>query len=457
MITLNNKSFLVMVLLFSILPLSLTQIKRGGVDRDKKETETTAPTPAPSGGKRPTGSGRPRQETCESAPLTINCGIPGCEISVDGSVRGVTAETGKASFHESPGEHKVKIQTAGYSPLLRDIEIKCNSANNFPFTLVKLQPAIRIRTQPAESELFINGATAGKSDANGSFVYSSAHARLLIEARKPGYLPANATVNVDFSEPNPEVVLVLKPLSAQLNLTVNIPGAKVRIDDQNDQQPPGTFILHPGKHRLTIEAFGYTPFTFAIDLAPDSTEKRSIDLKRLPVADLKELAERRYRERSYEDVLRLSQYILDEEPQEPAANRLAGLAHLAKRNYREAEVYLAKGLSLQETIELPIRRHPREMFDSRKPHDSCEAFLRFTKNELEFRGKQYAADNFKVSYSQIRPLGILVKNNLAVYLATKITDASGKTREFNFYNYEQELSQSGRSYLEMLQHLMRLH
>lgn len=455
MIALRGKLLLV-ILIFAGQQVCLAQAERGGVVTNGSPKPTPSPSHVPTGsGKTSSGGGKSRSVPCSSASLSVSCGMPGCEISIDGGSPTVIDETGR--FPLSPEKHEIKIQKAGYAPQLVTREISCQSQNHVSVSLVKLQPNIRIRTQPAEAEVLINGKTAGKSDASGVLAYIATSPRLLIEAHKSGHLPANATVSVDFAEPNPEVLLVLKPLPARIDFNVDVPEAKVLIDDQNYQPITGPLEIPPGKHRITIEALGYSPVTFAIDLAPDSVEKRNVSLKRLSAAELRELAERRYRERAYQEVLRLTQFALEVDPHEPTANRLAGLAFLALRNYQQAEIYLAKGLAGQEIIELPVRRHARESFDSRKPHDSCEASLRFSKNEIEFRGKQYTLDNFKVSYSQVRVLGLLLKNNSAVYLATKVTDASGKTREFNFYSNENELSQAGRPYLEMLQRLMHSH
>lgn len=456
MIASLSKAFL-MVLLLAGLQLCLGQTQRGGVVTNSPRP-TPSPSPKPTGtGKQSSGGGKSPSVTCSSAPVFVNCGMPGCEIMVDGGSSRMTGESGKESFNLSIGSHEIKIQKAGYSPQLVTKEVSCKSQNSVTVSLVKLQSNIRIRTQPAEAEVLINGKPGGKSDASGLLSYAASSARLLIEARKPGYLPANETVTVDFAVPNPEVLLVLKPLPARINLTVDVPEAKVRIDDQDYQTLTSPLVIQPGKHQVTIEAPGYSPFTFAIDLAPDSVERRDVSLKRLSVGELREVAERRYRERAYQDVLRLTQFALEVEPHDPAANRLAGLALLAQHNYRQAEIYFAKALAGQEIIELPVRRHPREAFDLRKPHDSCDASLRFSKNEMEFRGKQHTSDNFKVPYTQVRVLGVLLKNNSAAYLATKVTDASGKTREFNFYSSENELSQSSRPYLEMLQRLMHQH
>lgn len=277
-------------------------------------------------------------------------------------------------------------------------------------------------------------------------------------ASKPGYLPANKTVNVGPNGSNAEIVLALKPLAATLSISVNVEDARALIDDQREYQSlKAKLQLPPGHHRISVEALGYATNILEVDLAPDKTENRNVTLERLTVPQLKEQADRLYRARAYKDVLKLSQYLFEVEPNNAAANRLAGLANLAQQNYANAENYLAKGLAANEVVEFPVRRHPREAFDVRKGHDTCDAVLILSKTDVEFRGRQYSNDNFKVPYTQLQALGILIKSNQAVYLSTKVSDAKGKKKDFNFYSPEHELSQSGRPYLGMLQRLLQPH
>jgi len=91
-----------------------------------------------------------------------------------------------------------------------------------------------------------------------------------------------------------------------------------------------------------------------------------------------------------------------------------------------------------------------------KGHNVCDARLILSKTELEFKSDSTPAENFKVPYDQVQIVGIQLKNRVALYLATKV-NVAGKRRDYNFYSFDQELSQSGKPYLEMIQHLLRSH
>ena len=105
---------------------------------------------------------------------------------------------------------------------------------------------------------------------------------------------------------------------------------------------------------------------------------------------------------------------------------------------------------------LQVRRHAGEKFESTKGHDLCEAKLILTKSELEFKSDRNPAENFKVPYDQVQIIGLQLKNRVALYLGTKVSVA-GKRRDYNFYSFDRELSQSGKPYLEMIQRLLRSH
>jgi hypothetical protein len=82
--------------------------------------------------------------------------------------------------------------------------------------------------------------------------------------------------------------------------------------------------------------------------------------------------------------------------------------------------------------------------------------LILNKSEVELQGRN-AAENFKVGYDQVELTGVQLKKNVALYLGTKVTVTRGKRREYNFYSFDNELSQAGRPFLDMLQLLLRPH
>src|SRR6185503_5687640 len=175
MIGLSCKLLLV-ILLLAEPQVCLAQKKRGSVDTNNNPGPTPSPSPVPTGsGKSSSGGGKSRSVPCPVAPVLVTCGMSGCEISIDGGSPTLIDSTG--NFTLSRGKHEIKIQKAGYSPQLITKEVSCQSQKLVPVSLVKLQPNIRIRTQPAEAEVLINGKPGGKSDARGLLSYTATSAR----------------------------------------------------------------------------------------------------------------------------------------------------------------------------------------------------------------------------------------------------------------------------------------
>jgi hypothetical protein len=319
---------------------------------------------------------------------------------------------------------------------------------------------MRIRTNLPECDIYLNNSptSVGKSDAQGRFAYQVVPSLFLVEARKKGHLSQMQRINVAPEGEAREVSIILEPIKATLTLKTNVDGARVRVDNETELQPAGERVsLSPGPHWLAVEALGHTPATFEVNLSADEKLAKSLTLRRLPVAELASQAESFYTRRAYADVHTLCKYIFEIDGNHPTAHRLDGLTYLAEQDYPRAVPHLEKALAADETIRLRVRRHVRENFDLNKGHDSCEAVLILNKSGVEFQGLRDADENFKVAYAQIAVAGVQLKKNVALYLATKVTVVRGKTRDYNLYAFDKELSQSGKAYLGTLQRLLRQH
>ncbi len=435
----------------------------------RPRTVTPAPKPPPS---RPRPS-PPRQndstpdpppeeiKPCEAAEVLVRCGLPGCEVRVDGKLRGLTNDEGELRVEPvERGSRTIAVSKQGYEGDSRSFKLACGASETANLSL-KIHPVrLRFRTTPPEAEVFFGDppAAAGRSDAQGLFEYTAHTPRLLVTARKAGYLDDNRRVNVSPDAASREVVLTLKAIPAQLSLAANVAGARVRVD----KEPPRPLtsepvMLAPGPHRVEVDALGYAPSAFEVTTVPGEVLKRPVALERLGVSELTAQAEAALSERAYENALTLCAYVFEKDAGHSAANRVAGLVYVARQDYARAEPHLARALAGGETVELRVRRHPRESFDLLKGHDACEGLLLFGKTEIEYRGRQVATENFKVPYAQAQVAGVLLKKSVAVYLATKVSDARGKKQDYNFYSFDRELTAAGRAYLELIQRLLRPH
>ena len=433
-----------------------------------------SPRPAP----RPTtprpGTSTPVEkpvEVCEDGDLVVVCGMPGCEITIEGreSARGkfrslgksITDDLGGFTF-QVPGNqwYKVNVSKPGYEPFPAETRrVDCDDQQEMKAALRAMPVTLRIRTQPAECDIYLERAQqpTGKSDANGLFSYLLTKPTLLIEVRKKGYLSDTKTVFLAPELASREIVLSLEPISASLLLTANVSNARVTIDNQKTSKSIQEKIpLAPGRHNILVEALGYTPASFEITVTPEEVVSRKITLERLPIASLRSTATTLFASRAYDDVLKLAQFMLETDANNGGAHLLIGQVHIERANFAAAEPHLDQALRGGETVSLQVRRHPGEKFELNKGHDSCDARLILGKSELEFKSDRSPTDNFKVPYDQVQIAGIQLKNKVAVYLGTKV-NVAGKRRDYNFYSFDRELSPSGKANLEMIQRLLHSH
>jgi hypothetical protein len=413
------------------------------------------------GPKTPKGGNTPRPAPrCEPGEIIVRCGTPGCAVSLGENLVGMTNAAGELRFPARSGTHAVAAGKPYHEDARAQVSLACGGKE-----AVELRPraktvALRIRTNLPECDIYVNGSSSpvGRSDARGVFDYRVVPSQLLVEARKKGYLSQMQRVGVAPDGSVREIAFALEPIKASLTISAGVAGARVSVDGGAQTQPATDRVsLAPGRHRVTVEALGHAPATFEVDPAPDERIAKSVTLARLPAAELVRRAESLYNQRAYQDVLTLCNYVFEADGNNPSAHRLAGLAFLAGQDYGRAGAHLEKALSANEIVRLQVRRHPGEGFDLNKGHNDCDAVVTLNKHEVEFQGLRDPAANYRVPYAQIEVVGVQLKKNAALYLGTKVTVARGKKKEYNFYSFDKELSQSGRPFLNMLQLLLKPH
>ena len=408
---------------------------------------------------------------CEDSDLVVVCGMPGCKIILEGkpSARApfkalttvVTDDLGGFTF-QVLGEqsYRAKVSKDGYNSFESEVKnVTCDDQQEIKASLLAKPVTLRVRTDPPEADIYLEGQKQayGKSDASGLFSYLQKQQTLLIEARKPGYLSATKNVYLAPEVGAREILLSLEPIKAVLRITSNIETARVTVDSEaSSKQVTEKILLAPGKHTVSVKALGYGPQQFDVTVRPEETITKDLKLERLPVSTLLDQANTFYSSRAYDDVIKLAQFVLEADATNATANRLLGLVYLERADLATAQSRFDLALAGGESVMLRIRRHEGEKFELNKGHNTCDAQLILGKNELEFKSTRSPIDNFKVPYSQVQITGIQLKNNVATYLKTKVT-VNGKSRDYNFYSFDRELSQAGKPYLEMIQRLMRSH
>lgn len=429
--------------------------------RSHKSGGTSNPRPPRTGN---TGPRIPRpanpEPVCEDGELVVVCGMPGCEITLNGKDRSVTDDLGGITFQvEGNQKYKVRVTKPGYESYEKAEEkLGCADQREVKALLTAKPVALRIRTQPANCEIYLDGQKQPSgSDEQGLFPYLMTKPTVLVEARKKGYLSATKNINLVPELAGREILVALDPISATVKLLANVESARVTIDNQKSAKPISErILLPPGNHALVIEALGYTPVKLEFSVGPDESLKREVTLERLPLATLQSQATSMFQSRAYADVLKLCSYIFEIDKANPLANQLAGLTYLEMGDLGRVADYLERALAGNQEVRLNIRRHPGEKFELNKGHDACAGLLIIGKTGVEFQGLRNVAENFKISYDQIQLIGVQLKNNVAPYLSTKVT-VGGRRRDFNFYSYDKELSPAGKPYLELIQRLLKPH
>ena len=395
---------------------------------------------------------------CEAAEIVVFCGMPGCNVLLNGAYKGVTDETGQLRFPvPANSTHTVLAYKSGHTTASDKVLLKCGGTKSLSLTIKPLTVTLKVRTNLPHCDIYLNTSAnpVGKTDAGGVLEQQVVPSTVLVEARKKGYLSAIKTA-YPVAGTGGEVTLVLTPLPASLNISTNVDRASVKVDTstavritRNDR-----ISVTPERHLITVEALGHVPKVFEINPAPDEAVNTSAVLERYPVAELIKQARQLYEQRVFADVITLCKYIFESDRNNATAHALTGVVRLVEHDYANAALHLTQALAGNETIMLAVRRHLRESFDFNRGHDNCKGILILSGTEVEFRAEQNPAENFKVPYNQIEVLAPRLKKETAVYLPTRVTISRGKKRDYNFFANEKELTAGNLPYLELLKLLL---
>lgn len=137
---------------------------------------------------------------------------PGATVTVAGRYRGVTPlETGLP-----PGRsYTVALSKAGYESLTRDVDLSSSRGATLRVELVARIGVIRVRSEPADAELLVDGKSLGSGPRELSLP-SFAHR---FEFRKPGFVPYLTELTPQPGEPQELVAKLLTPQQAVIAAT----------------------------------------------------------------------------------------------------------------------------------------------------------------------------------------------------------------------------------------------
>jgi hypothetical protein len=185
------------------------------------------------------------------ARVRVESTPPGATILVDRRELG-TFGVAPRTLAVPAGSHRLFLELPGYLPA----EATCEAVRGEQRVVaVELRPRVgqlRVTTEPTGARLLVDGAPAAEPAAELALPVGSHRLRAELDGR----LAAEELVEVREGE-TLEVALVLPPAPpplGRLAVVANVPGALVRLDDQEAGFAPMVVDVPAGPHRLLVQA-----------------------------------------------------------------------------------------------------------------------------------------------------------------------------------------------------------
>lgn len=156
----------------------------------------------------------------------------------------------------NPGTHRLTLSLPGFQSKNVDLTIEDRTPVKLEVDLMSASGTLNIETEPADSEVFINGISRGKTPLT---IERIPEGSVNIDIKAAGYETHTRQVSLAAGEVQ-KVNLTMKPLPGTL-LIVSIPsGARVYINDEFKGTTPFTLEkLSPATYRVRVERPGCEP------------------------------------------------------------------------------------------------------------------------------------------------------------------------------------------------------
>ena len=187
------------------------------------------------------------------ARITVRSVPAGAQVTTGGSFRGLTPVT----IDLSPGvSHAITVTRAGYAPWTREIFAEAAKESAVDARLAALLVEVRVQGEPADAEVFVNGASRGKAPASMSLPASRQH----IEVRKEGFkafvtdlvLAPGIARTVEFKLVNPKDVAGNSPQTIRTKSGIKllmVPGGVFQAGTDRREQGRRP---NEGAHKVTL-------------------------------------------------------------------------------------------------------------------------------------------------------------------------------------------------------------
>ena len=165
--------------------------------------------------------------------------------------------------HAPPGQHELFVTAEAHAPSSARVSLLPGSTLKHEVRLELLPSRLRIASEPAGAELFVDGKRVGVTPWEGDVVTGPHSLKLQLA----GHLPATRSLPADRPGQVSEHRFTLEPEPVELKLTSDPVGAEVWVDGRKVGITPYTGKVSPGPHRVELKRPGFDPVETVLQVA----------------------------------------------------------------------------------------------------------------------------------------------------------------------------------------------
>jgi formylglycine-generating enzyme required for sulfatase activity len=221
----------------------------------------------------------------QTIELTLQA-LPGL-ISIDSSPQGASVTVDGESVGKTPlvdlpldqGEYQLLLEEPRHQPFSQPLQVTGRGVQQA--VEVQLAPAwamVTIDSLPGGATLLLDGETAGTTPATIEVLQGEHQLMLQLDT----FADWQKTLRVEAEKSQDMGQIELQPAAGALTLNSVPSAANVTLDGEFQGQTPLTIDISPGKaHRLDIFKPGYQRYNDTVEMAPATTDERTVTLKAL--------------------------------------------------------------------------------------------------------------------------------------------------------------------------------
>ena len=142
-------------------------------------------------------------EQIDIVPVRISAGLPGTAVTIDGTLRGETDDSGILGLFLYPGQYSIDLQRSGYLALSRTITVTDDGENRFEYTLQRNVGRLVVQVTPGDARVELN-----RQDYSGQPRVELAPGRYRLDVSREGYEPYSESIEIILDEELSRTVLL---------------------------------------------------------------------------------------------------------------------------------------------------------------------------------------------------------------------------------------------------------